>query len=46
VKMRSPLTGELLSLEGEIDNFARQYEDPIHNASVIKRVGKHAGLVE
>ena len=34
-----PLTGEFLNLEGEIDNFARQYEDRLTNASVIIREG-------
>ena len=41
-----PLTGEFLNLEGEIDNFARQYEDRLTNASVIIREGKQAGLGE
>ena len=46
VRLGSPLTGEFLSLEGEIDNFALQYEDQFTNASVLVRVGKHAGLGE
>jgi hypothetical protein len=46
VRQRSPLTREFLDLEGEIDNFALQCEDRLTNASVIIRVGKHAGLSE
>ena len=46
VRQRSPLTRELLYLEGEIDNFALQSEDRITNASVTIRVGKHAGLAD
>jgi hypothetical protein len=44
VRQRSPLTRELLNLEMEIDNYALQYEDRLTNASVIVRLGKHAGL--
>ena len=46
VRQRSPLTGEFLDLESEIDNFALQYEDRLTNASVLVRMGKHAGLGE
>jgi hypothetical protein len=35
VRQRSPLTGEFLGLEMEIDNFALQYEDRLTNASVL-----------
>ena len=45
VKMRSPLTGEFLDLEREIDNFALQYEYyPSKTMGVLIRLGKHAGL--
>ena len=47
VRQRSPLTGEFLYLEGEIDNFALQCEDrPSITISVLIRMGKHAGLRE
>ena len=47
VKMRSPLTGEFLYLEGEIDNFALQYEYyPSKTMGELIRLGKHAGLRE
>jgi len=47
VRLGSPLTGEFLYLEGEIDNFALQYEDRTTTTdSVIIRMGKHAGLGE
>jgi hypothetical protein len=46
VRQRSPLTHDFLYLEGEIDNFALQYEYIISNASVLIRVGKHPGLAE
>jgi hypothetical protein len=46
VRQGGPLTGEFLDLEGEIDNFALQFENRITNASVIIRMGKHAGLGE
>ena len=44
VKRGSPLTGEFLYLEGEIDNFALQYEDQPSgtNSGVMIRKGKHA----
>ena len=45
--MRSPLTGEFLDLEREIDNFALQYEYyPSKTMGVLIRLGKHAGLRE
>jgi hypothetical protein len=42
------LTGDFLYLEGEIDNFALQYEDQPSgtNSFVMIRKGKHAGLGE
>jgi hypothetical protein len=41
------LTGEFLYLEGEIDNFALQYEYyPSKTMGALIRLGKHAGLVE
>jgi hypothetical protein len=42
----SPLTGEFLDLEREIDSFAPQWEDHLSSASVMIRWGKHAGLGE
>jgi hypothetical protein len=44
VRQGSPLTGEFLDLECEIDNFALQWVDTIVNAGVPIREGKHAGL--
>jgi hypothetical protein len=44
VRQRSPLTGEFLYLEGEIDNFALQWVNTIVNAGVPIREGGHAGL--
>jgi hypothetical protein len=45
VRRGSPLTAEFLDLEGEIDNFALQYEDrPSPTPTVIIRLGKHADL--
>jgi hypothetical protein len=48
VKMRSPLTGEFLYLEGEIDNFASQwaYQAFSGAATAMVRKGKLAGLGE
>jgi hypothetical protein len=43
VKMRSPLTGEFLYLEGEIDNFASQWA---YQVTSMVRKGKLAGLGE
>jgi hypothetical protein len=37
------LTGEFLCLEGEIDNFALQWEESLVQG-VLVRKGKHAGL--
>jgi hypothetical protein len=45
VRQRSPLTGEFLYLEGEIDNFAAQWEDSQSTyGGMLIRLGKHAGL--
>ena len=43
VRRGSPLTGEFLDLECEIDNFALQYEDQPSgtNSGVMIRKGKH-----
>jgi hypothetical protein len=42
-----PWTREFLYLEGEIDNFAMQYEERSSpTALAIRRLGKHAGLGE
>ncbi len=46
VRQGSPLTGEFLDLEREIDSFAMQWEDKIVNAGLLIRWGKHAGLSE
>jgi hypothetical protein len=46
VKQGDPLTGEFLDLEGEIDNFAAQWEKNLSTYGVPVRVGKHAGLGE
>jgi hypothetical protein len=49
VRLGSPLTGELLDLEREIDNFASQCEETgpftVGQPAAI-RVGKNAGLVK
>jgi hypothetical protein len=42
----SPLTGEFLDLEREIDSFALQWEEHIFNAGVLVRWSKHVGLGE
>jgi hypothetical protein len=47
VRQRSPLTGEFLYLEGEIDNFASQWTmvmTPLMQQPI--KTGKHAGLGE
>jgi hypothetical protein len=46
VRQRSPLTGDFLYLEGEIDNFASQSGDYALSGAVTRTVrkGKHAGL--
>lgn len=50
VRKGSPLTGEFLNLECEIDNFALQCEDTLSPTlgayGVMIREGKHAGLGE
>jgi hypothetical protein len=46
VRQRSPLTGEFLYLEGEIDNFAAQWEDSQSTYGPLIRLGKHVGLGE
>jgi hypothetical protein len=46
VRRGSPLTGEFLDLEREIDSFAMQGVDTIVNAGMLIRWGKHAGLRE
>jgi hypothetical protein len=47
IRQGSPSTGEFLYLEGEIDNFALQYEYyPSKTMGALIRLGKHAGLVE
>jgi hypothetical protein len=45
VTQSSPLTGEFLDLEREIDSFALQWEDrPSATVNVTIRMGKHASL--
>jgi hypothetical protein len=44
VRLGSPLTSEFLDLERKVDSFGTQWEDRLTNASVIVRMGKHAGL--
>ena len=46
VRLGSPLTGEFLDLEREIDSFAVQYEDYSPPQGGPIRMGKHAGLGE
>jgi hypothetical protein len=46
VRLGSPLTGEFLDLEREIDSFAMQWRVEIVNATVPRREGMHAGLSE
>ena len=41
----SPLTGEFLDLEREIDSFASQWEEAVFQGVLIKK-GKHPGLRE
>jgi hypothetical protein len=46
IRQGSPLTGEFLDLEREIDSFALQCENRYHRpkSSLTIRMGKHAGL--
>ncbi len=45
IRRASPLTGEFLDLEREIDSFALQCEDNVTSTlGVSIRMGKHAGL--
>jgi hypothetical protein len=46
VRQGGPLTGEFLYLEGEIDNFAAQWEEGQSTYGMVIRLGKHAGLGE
>jgi hypothetical protein len=47
VRRGGPWTREFLYLEGEIDNFALQYEEHSSpTAPATRRLGKHAGLAE
>jgi hypothetical protein len=41
-----PWTREFLYLEGEIDNFAAQWEEGQSTYGMVIRLGKHAGLGE
>jgi hypothetical protein len=47
VRQGSPLTGEFLNLEREIDNFALQWEyNPPKTEDALIPLGKHAGMRE
>jgi hypothetical protein len=41
-----PWTREFLYIEGEIDNFAAQWEEGKSTYGMVIRLGKHAGLGE